>query len=121
MRSTNMRNKTMSRLVLAALIATTVATAADDAADTQKSRPRIRFGGLIAGVGYSSGPWWYPRYGYGYGYGLYDPIFYSPYIHPGFYNGFFQQPNMGQVKLGTEAKDASVYVDGAYAGPAHKL
>jgi hypothetical protein len=32
-----------------------------------------------------------------------------------------QQPNMGQLNLNTSAKDASVYVDGAYAGSAQKL
>jgi hypothetical protein len=79
----------------------------------------VRFGGLVVGAGYSSGPgWynrWYPRYG------LYDPFWYSPYIHPGLYTGFMQQPNMGQVKLNPVDRDASVYVDGAYAGSAHKL
>jgi len=44
-----MRNTKMSRLVLAALIATTVATAADDASDAQKEPPPRTFGGLIGG------------------------------------------------------------------------
>lgn len=75
----------------------------------------VRFGGLVVGAGYSSGPYWYPRYG------LYDPFWYSPYIHPGLYSGFLQQVNMGQVKIQTADKDVSVYVDGAYAGSAQKL
>jgi len=75
----------------------------------------VRFGGLVVGAGYSSGPSWYPRYG------LYDPFWYGPYVYPGLYTGFMQQPNMGQVKLEATDKNASVYVDGAFAGSAQKL
>ena len=53
--------------------------------------------------------------------GYYNPFWYGPFIHPGFYNGFAQQPDMGQLRLEAPAKGASVYVDGAYAGPAEKL
>ncbi|MEP6534984.1 MAG: PEGA domain-containing protein [Bryobacteraceae bacterium] len=77
--------------------------------------PRVRLGGLVVGAGYSSGPRWYPRYG------LYDPWWYSPYIHPGLYTSFVQQADMGQVKLQSPDKDALVYLDGAYAGSAQKL
>jgi hypothetical protein len=101
--------------------------------DSQKSgddRPgrRVRLGGIMVNAGYYSGPGWYP-YGYGYpgfypGWGrsyIYDPFWYNPYIHPGLYSGFAYQPNMGEVKLKSPDKTASVYLDGAYAGPADKL
>jgi hypothetical protein len=109
----DMRNA-LAWIVLFGLAAGSLAAAADEA---QPGHRRVRIGGLVVGAGYSSGPWWYP-YPY---YGLYDPFWYSPYIHPGLYTGFMQQPNMGQLKLETSAKDASVYVDGAYAGSAQKL
>jgi hypothetical protein len=70
---------------------------------------------------------WYPYYGYGgfypgWGrYYMYDPFWYSPWIHPGLYTGFAYQPNMGEVKLKSPVRDAAVYIDGAYAGPAEKL
>ncbi len=110
-----MRNTIVASSLVFGLLTGAVAAAAEDGADTHPNRPRIRFGGLVVGAGYSSGPFWYPRYG------LYDPFWYSPYIHPGLYSGFYQQPNMGQLKLETSAKDASVYVDGAYAGSVQKL
>jgi len=34
---------------------------------------------------------------------------------------FNSQPNLGQVKLQSNAKDAEVYLDNAYAGTASKL
>jgi len=104
--------------------------------------PRVRLAGFSVGVGYTHGRYWSPYFygpGYGYGlgypyaagyggfyadrfayYGLYDPIWYSPMIHSGLYNGFSQQPQMGEVKLDTKSKLASVYVDGAFAGTAEK-
>ena len=42
-------------------------------------------------------------------------------VGAGLYAGFMQQPNVGQVKLESVDKDASVYVDGAYAGSKQKL
>lgn len=94
-------------------------------------RPRVRLGGISAGVGYSSGPAWYGRgypyglpFAYGYGYqpwwGFYDPFWYSPWIHSGLYRGFGQGPGMGEIKLNAN-KNASVYLDGAFAGMAGKL
>ena len=88
-------------------------------------RPHIRFGGLMIGAGYThwSGGWCcgYPAYGY---YGAWmpffpaffswDPFFYSPYYGAGFTGG----PNMGEVKLHADLKDAEVFLDGAYAGTA---
>jgi hypothetical protein len=102
-------------IILSCLLAASMAAGSDETPSDSKSRPRVRFGGLMVGAGYSSGPFWYPRYGY------YDPLWYSPYFYPGLFYGYAQQPNMGQVKLETSAKDALVYVDGAYAGSAEKL
>ncbi len=114
-----MRNRNLAKIVLFAAIAGAVAKGADEEADAQPKHSHIRFGGLVVGAGYSSGPGWYnggyPRFG------IYDPFWYSPYIHSGLYTGFIQQPNMGQVKLNSMDKDASVYLDGAYAGSAQKL
>jgi hypothetical protein len=56
---------------------------------------------------YGWGPGWY---GYGYGYG---PWWGPAYVTP--------RPNTGEVKLVTRMKDASVYVDGGFAGFAGKL
>jgi hypothetical protein len=98
----------------------------DKDADTDyKSGRRVRIGGIMVGASYVSGPGWYPYYPY-YGrwgpyWGLYDPFWYSPWIHPGLYTGFAQGPSMGQVKLKSPTKEASVYVDGAYAGTLEKL
>ena len=103
-------------------------------AEKKESRwPRVRLGGIYVGAGYSrfSG---YPGYGYyPYGYGYpgrfwgypgyaWDPFFYGgPWIHPGYYNGFAYGPNLGEVKLETSDKTATVYVDGAFAGYSGKL
>ncbi len=75
---------------------------------------------ICAGYGYYSGPYW-PGYWAGYfpppffG-GWYDPWF-APYA-PVY---FVPQINNGQVNLRTSDKNAEVYLDGAYAGPASKL
>jgi hypothetical protein len=98
----------------------------DDDGDTDYRRGRrVRIGGIMVGASYFHGPAWYPRYpyyGWGYPYwGLYDPFWYSPWVHPGLYSGFAQGPNMGQVKVKSASKEASVYLDGAYAGTLEKL
>ena len=57
-----------------------------------------------------------PYYGWGpgwYGYGYYGPWWGPTYVTP--------RPNTGEVKLVTRMKDASVYVDGGFAGFAGKL
>lgn len=120
----------MTRIVLSIVLAATVLAANDD-----KPGRRVRLGGISVGGSYLSGPAWYPYYGgyypgafypgafypgWGRGY-LYDPFFYSPYLHPGLYRGFGYGPNLGEVKLAASDKEAAVYLDGAYAGPAHKL
>ena len=119
----NMRIRNLAGIVLFVLAAGTAAASADEAADPQTKHSHIRFGGLVVGAGYSSGPVWYGGgdNGWNHRFGLYDPFWYSPYIHSGLYSGFMQQPNMGQVKLAAVEKDASVYLDGAYAGSAQKL
>lgn len=61
------------------------------------------------------GGFYRPFYG---GYGWYGPGWgYSPY---GPY-GYYPMANTGNVKIKTEMKDASVFVDGGYAGRAAKL
>jgi hypothetical protein len=120
---------------LAALTLCGIATAAGDTgkdSDTKDkpARPRIRFGGIMINAGYSrvSGPGYYPYYGgygpwspYGYGPYAYNPFFFGPYMHPGFFTGFGYGPNLGEIKLKTEDRDAWVYLDGALAGKAERL
>lgn len=43
------------------------------------------------------------------------------WLHPGFYNGFARQPNMGEVKIKLKENDADVFLDSAYAGTIAKL
>ncbi len=64
----------------------------------------VRFGG-----GFFVGrPWgWYRPYYWPY----YGSYYYAPYAYS----------NAGQVKLETNVKDAEVFINGAYAGTAHKL
>ena len=92
---------------------------------------RVRITGITVGAGYSRGwpgygfygprywsPAWYGPGTFGPGWGWYDPFWYSPLaVHPGYWTGFGAGEGMGEVKLETEAKAASVYIDGAYAGP----
>jgi PEGA domain len=73
-----------------------------------------------AGYGYYSGPYW-PGYWAGY----YPPPFfggwYDPWFAPYAPIYFAPQINNGQVNLQTSDKNAEVYLDGAFAGPASKL
>jgi hypothetical protein len=116
------RPKRMTRIILLVAALTLPAFSANS------DRPRVRLGGVSAGFGYWSGPafgpYAYGPYPYLYGYrpwwGLYDPFWSNPWLHSGLYRGFAQGPGMGQIKLDAN-KDASVYVDGAFAGPAGKL
>ena len=67
------------------------------------ARPRIFIGG------YFGGPFYGPAY-----YGWYGPGYYAPYaVEPA--------PYAGRVKFETKMKDASVYVDGGYAGTIRQL
>lgn len=137
----------IKRVLLCTLLAAALGSAAEPQQEPRTEpeapaqrvsrRPHFRLAGFSVGAGYTHGRYWSPYYyGPGYGgfypgyfpyygyvpalYGLYDPIWYSPMIHPGLYNGFSQQPRMGEVKLDTKSKLASVYVDGAFAGTADK-
>jgi hypothetical protein len=92
--------------------------------DSQSSRLRVRLGGLFIGSGYSrySG---YPSFAYYSGFwgrrpDLFDPFLLWPFA-PGFATGFVYQPNLGEVKIQTSNKTASVYLDGAFAGRADHL
>jgi hypothetical protein len=55
-----------------------------------------------------------PPVGFGWYYG---PGWYGPYWGP----GYVPVPSTGNVKIDTPMKDASVYIDGGYAGVAGKL
>jgi hypothetical protein len=110
----------MKTLLVFALLLPAVLAADDDS----KPRRRVRLGGIAVGANYTSGPGWYPYSYYGpywRPWGLYDPYWYSPFISPGLYTGFTYGPNMGEIKLTASDKEASVYLDGAYAGTANKL
>jgi hypothetical protein len=109
----------LTRIAVFIAVAASVLSASDD-----KPGRKIRLGSVSVSGSYISGPGWYPYYGYYPGWSrwyLYDPLFYSPYIHSGLYSGFAYRADMGEVKLAASDQDASVYIDGAYAGPANKL
>ncbi len=78
----------------------------------------IKFGGVVIGASYSSGPFFGP-----YGYGCYDPFWCGPYGYPWgpmFYTSAPARP-MGEIKIGVSDKKAEVYIDGAFAGLAKDL
>src|SRR5579871_4819500 len=59
-----------------------------------------------------------PYVGYGWG----PAFYYSPYYYPAYYGGVYAAaPRGGDVKIDTHLKDASVYVDGGFAGSTGKL
>lgn len=91
---------------------------------------------ISVGYAHLSGPVLFnPFYPYGfYPYGLYPtdfiyggyesyPFGYTPFYAPYYYppNAFDRSAGRGQVKLSGAAKDAQVYLDGAYAGTADHL
>jgi len=84
----------------------------------------VHLGGISVsgGYGYYSGQYWPGYYG-----GFYPPPFYGgwydPWFGPSYYAPVYFAPQIdkGQVNLQTSEKDAEVYLDGAYAGPASKL
>ena len=107
---------------------------ADTNSDKDSSQPdhkyRIRLGGFAVGAGYRyfSGP------GYPYGFegpygffpysGVYSSIFWEPFGggYPFYPAGYFQPGDgKGEVRLTTDRKDASVYLNGGYAGTADHL
>ena len=75
---------------------------------------------LVVGARYF-GPHYYvaPAFGFGYGYG---PGWYYPGYYPGWGPAYaVARARMGEVKVITHLKDASVYVDGGFAGSTGKL
>lgn len=62
----------------------------------------------------------YAAFGYGWG----PAWYYSPYYYPAYYPAggvYAVAPRGGDVKIDTHLKDASVYVDGGFAGSTSKL
>jgi hypothetical protein len=57
----------------------------------------------------------YAPYGW-YGYGYYGPVWGYPA-----YPAYVVRPNTGEVKINTDMKDASLYIDGGYVGPVKKF
>ena len=97
---------------------------AKPASDENASRRyHFRLGTVALNAGYISGPLWYPYGAYGYYpyYGAaFDPFWapFSPYYYPA---SFAYGADKGQIELKANPKDASVYIDGAYAGTAQRL
>jgi hypothetical protein len=105
----------------------------DKEAPTEKRKFRLRVGGVSVGASYShfSGPYYYP-YAYPFGYppfGFYPgdwvtASFWYPIASPyPFYapDSFRYGDGRGEIRLTTEPKEAKVFIDGGYAGPAGKL
>jgi len=108
------------RLLLVAAAACSLA-AAGDAQSSGKTPFRVHFGGVMVNAGYSRGFGWYPgEWGFG-PYYYYDPLLWTPFYYPGFYNGFAYAPGMGNIKLQAVERSAAVYLDGAYAGTCGQL
>ncbi len=88
---------------------------------------RVRLGGISIGAGYSRygyrSPGFYhpysPYYHGGYYSGYYHPL--DAWAHPGYHLGFDKTSNTGRIKLKTAHKEASVFLDGAFAGVAKDL
>jgi PEGA domain-containing protein len=79
---------------------------------------RVIFGGGFGGPGFYGGGFYGP-------YSYYGP-YYGPYYGWGYgggygYGSYGRSSDMGKVKIKTDLKDASVYVDGGYAGQTNKL
>lgn len=68
-------------------------------------------GVVVVGGGGFWGPGWY---GPGWSYGWYGP-------EPVWGYGYAPRPSQGRVKFDTKMKDATVYVDGGYAGTVGQL
>ena len=108
------------RFLLVAAAACSLA-AASDAQTGAKSPVHVHFGGVIVNAGYSRGFGWYPGpWGYD-PYYYVDPLLWTPFYYPGFYNGFLFGPGMGNVKVQAGPKTAAIYLDGAYAGRRDEL
>ncbi len=104
-------------------------SASDDGFDKPSGRHHVRLGGISVSGGYSHFSGFYP-------YALYDPFYYPfsavsmamlwdpfwgyypPFYPPGYFNS---GAGKGELKLSGAPKDASVYVNGAYAGTVEHL
>jgi PEGA domain len=96
---------------------------------TEKSKWHVRLGTATVSASYVRLPdnfflspfYPYGLYPYRIGYSpyFYDP-FYSPYYSP-YVGGFAYAEDKGKVELVADAKNAEVYLDGAYAGLAANL
>lgn len=95
----------------------------------ESSKWHVRLGTVTVSASYVHLPdnfFLSPFYPYGlYPYGIgYSPFFYDPFYSP-FYapnvGGFAYAEDKGKVELVTDAKNAEVYLDGAYAGLAANL
>ena len=88
---------------------------------------RVSLGGISIGAGYSRygyhSPGFYhpssPYYHGGYYSSYYHPI--DAWAHPGYYLGFDRSDSTGRIKLKTTHAEASVFLDGAFAGVAKDL
>lgn len=83
----------------------------------------LRLGTLGVTGGYISGPFWYPYAPYSYPYyglAVWDPFWgpFSPYYYPA---DFTYGNGKGQIELRSDARNAEVYIDEAYAGTAEHL
>ena len=81
------------------------------------SAPPASAGVVVRGGFYGRGFYgrgWYG--GWGWGPAWYGSGWYGPY-----WGGYYYGPTDGKVKIVTADKDASVYVDGGYAGTAAKM
>lgn len=83
---------------------------------------RVRLGGISFGGGYSRYGYYSPAFFHPYSpfyHGRYYPTYYHPldaWTHPGHYLGFDRTKSTGRIKLRTDHGEASVFLDGAFAG-----
>lgn len=96
-----------ARASLIVLVALVCLAPAASLASAQRGRVAVIYGGGYGGGWY--GPGWY-----GGGYGWYGP-------GPGFYGPRYYGPSPGKVKIVTNTKGNSIYVDGGFAGYTGKL
>ena len=103
----------MKQIALLVALCASLATAQDS------GKTHVKLGTVSVGASYSR----FSRlgyYGYPYSYGL-DPWLWSPYFyHPGYFMGFPQAADKGEIRLWANPK-ADVYLDDAYAGLAANL
>jgi hypothetical protein len=87
--------------------------------------PKVRLAGFSVGAGYSHFSGGYPFFGFPYfGSPYYDPAYSAFWYDPFLYSvppAYFYQDNLGKVKLEAADRNASVYLDGGFAGTVDKL